>query len=245
MTMQSTALLPELGELPVGEQGPQGSFREHITGLVNTDRAMYAAEFASGVSFGMWAVFDNTNVDDTLAKAFEAQYPRLASDHSLHDQWQEMMDRGPESMEGFISGLKGKVAEFNVAENLEQNGFNNVEIAADPTQPVWDIRAVSPEGEDVLIQVKTGGTDYTNNIQDLVSENPDIQYAVSTEIYDFIFDPDPELTDQLIDIGPDFLLVEGINDGLNTLSSNLGIDIPRTASLTSSPTLPQSWQAPA
>ena len=32
--------------------------------------------------------------------------------------------------------------------------------------------------------------------------------------------------DRLTDIGADYLLVEGINDGLSTLSANLGIDIP-------------------
>ena len=57
-------------------------------------------------------------------------------------------------------------------------------------------------------------------------ENPDIHYAVSTEIYNEISESAPELVDQMTNIGPDHELVEGIGDGLNTLSSNLGIDIP-------------------
>ncbi len=32
--------------------------------------------------------------------------------------------------------------------------------------------------------------------------------------------------DRLVDIGPDYLFVESINDGLDTLSGNLGIDVP-------------------
>ena len=55
MTMKSTDLLPVLRELAGGETGQHMSFREIITGLVNTDRTMYSAEFASGASFGIWA----------------------------------------------------------------------------------------------------------------------------------------------------------------------------------------------
>ena len=226
MTMQSSSQLPALRELPGGESSENRSFRETITGIVNMDRAMYAAEFASAASFGMWAIFDDINIDDTLAEAYAAQYPGLASDHSLYEHWNEMMDRGPESMEGFINGLKGKVAELDLVDQLEQNGFTNVEIAADPTQPVWDIRAVSPDGEDVLIQAKTGAAEYAGEVQSLIADNPDIQFAVSSEIYYAVSDSAPELVDQLIDIGPDYLLVDGITDGLDTLSSNLGIDVP-------------------
>ena len=67
--MKSTDLLPVLRELPGGETGQRMSFREIITGLVNTDRAMYAAEFASAVSFGIWAFPPGVNVGDDLREA--------------------------------------------------------------------------------------------------------------------------------------------------------------------------------
>ena len=131
--MQSSSLLPTLRELPGGNTGPRRSFRDIITDLVNTNRAMYAAEFASAASIGLWVIFDDINVDDNIAAAYEAQYPGLADDHSLHEHWQEMMEGGPESMQGFMSGLKGKAAEIDFAETLEQNGYTSVEIA--PTPP--------------------------------------------------------------------------------------------------------------
>ena len=225
--MQSSSLLTALRELPGGdESGQNRSFRDNITGIVSMDRAMYAAEFASGASFGMWAIFDRVNVDDTVAQAYAAQYPGLAADHSLHKHWQGLMDRGPESMDGFLNGLKGKVAEFDAVEQLEQSGFTDVSIAADSTQPVWDISAANPEGQQVLIQVKTGMADYAGEIQDLINENSNVFFAVSSEIYERISEAAPDLLDRITDIGPDHELVEGITDGLNTLSSNLGIDIP-------------------
>ena len=76
MTMQSSSLLPALQELPGGESGQRRSFRETITDVVNMDRAMYAAEFASAASFGLWTVFGSNNVDDDLTAAYEAQYLR-------------------------------------------------------------------------------------------------------------------------------------------------------------------------
>ena len=128
MTMHSTDLLPALRELPTIESNQPLSFRDMMSGLVGTDRAMYAAEFASAVSLGMWPVFDQFNVDDTLATAYKAQYPNDDANQSLYEQWQEMMDRGPESVQGFINGLKGKVAEFRTKDLLEDNGYTNVTL---------------------------------------------------------------------------------------------------------------------
>ena len=58
------------------------------------------------------------------------------------------------------------------------------------------------------------------------AKNPDIHFAVSSEIYDEITDSTPEAMDRLMDIGTDWELVEGIEDGLGTLVGNLGIDVP-------------------
>ncbi len=55
----------------------------------------------------------------------------------------------------------------------------------------------------------------------------DYSFATGSELYDRISENAPELAERLVaDIGPDYLLVADINDGLNTLSSNLGIDVP-------------------
>ena len=75
---------------------------------------MYAAEYSTAASLGLWAIFDEVNVDDRLQAAYKAAYPGLEQDHSLHQHWREMMERGPEAQDGFINGLKGKIAEFEV-----------------------------------------------------------------------------------------------------------------------------------
>ena len=226
MTLQSSALLPALLELPGGNDSTRQSFREIMTGLVSTDRAMYAAEFASGASFGLWAIFGDTNVDDTLASAYEAQYTRLAEDHSLHEHWQEMMERGSESMEGFVNGLKGKVAEFDTKDLLEARGWTNVEIAPDSTQPVWDISAVDPDGQAILIQVKSVAEGSASEIQGLVEANSNIHYCVSTEVYDKIASRAPDLISRMADIGSNDELEGTTGEGLDLLADNMGIDVP-------------------
>ena len=226
MTMRSPSLLPSLRELPGGNDGAHQSFREIMTGLVSTDRAMYAAEFASGASFGLWAIFDDINVDDTLANAYEAQYPRLAEDHSLHEQWQEMMERGPESMEKFVDGLKGKVAEFDTKNLLEARGWTDVKIDPNPINPVWDISAIDPDGQAVLIQVKSVAEGSASEIQGLIEANSNIHYFVSTEVYDKIASRAPDLVDRMADIGSTDELEGTTEEGLDLLTDNMGIDIP-------------------
>ena len=87
---------------------------------------------------------------------YSEQYPGLAAAHSLYEHWLEVTDRGADAADGFLSGLKAKVAEFNTVDLLESRGYSDVQIAGRTTQPVWDITAVSSNGEEVLWQVKTG-----------------------------------------------------------------------------------------
>ena len=226
MTMHSMELLPQLQGLPADEPRQRMSFRDAIAGLVSTDRAMFAAEFTAAASFSMWGVLPGINVDDTLAAAYESQYPGLAGEHSLHEHWREMMERGPEAMEGFVNGLKGKVAEFNTKDLLETKGYTNVEIARDPTQEISDISAIDPDGQPILIQVKTVAEGSASEVQGLMEANLNVHYYVSTEVYDRIVERAPDLVDRLTDIGSTEQLEEGVEEGLGILSRNMGVDIP-------------------
>ena len=227
MAMQSSSLLPALQGLPGGESTQHRSFRDIITDVVNMDRAMYAAEFASSVSAGMWFIFEDINVDDRLFEAYQMAFTNVAEGSSLHDRWMEMMERGPDSMNGFVSTLKGKLAELDAADQLREAGWTNVQIAPNPNQPVLDITGTPPGGgEPVLWQSKTGIESYASSIQHPMAENPDVNFAVSSEVFDRIAESNPELVERLMDIGPDYERVEGITDGLSTLSGNNGIDIP-------------------
>ena len=224
--MQSLTLLPALQELPGGDDGTHKPFHDHITGLVSMDRAMDAAEFASATSFGLWVIFDDINVDDTIAAAYSAS-PMYRDEASLHDHWQEMMERGDKSMEGFNNGLKGKVAEIDAKDLLEAEGNSGVTMHPEPNNEGWDISAIDPNGQDVLIQVKTGGSDiqYYDTLEAM--RESDYPFVLGSKLHERISEKAPELADRIIaDIGPDLELVDGITDGLTTLSDNMGVDIP-------------------
>ena len=239
MTMQSSSLLPALLELPGGNDGTRQSFREIMTGLVSTDRAMYAAEFASAVSFGMWPIFDDINVDDSLAESYATRWPDMATDHSLHEKWQMLVEsgQGTGESEWFYSGLKGQLAEFKVPDLLKQDGFTNIDFPRNeqgeinPTNEGHDISAIAPDGQEVLIQVKTGESLSSSDFRNLMVENPDINiWAIGTEYHDKAVraaESVPDMVDRIImEIGPDHEVVDGITDGLTTLSANMGIDVP-------------------
>lgn len=226
MTMESISLLPALQELPGGESAGRKSFRNIVTDLTDTDRAMYAAEGAAAASFGLWSIFDSINVDDNLTAAYEAAYPGLAADHSLYEHWQTIAERGPEAVEGFISGLKGKFAEFTAQGMLEERGLTDVVISDNPIQQIWDISALTERGEEIFFQVKTGAADYAGEVIEAMEKAPGVDFLVSSEIYDRITERVPELVDRLTDIGSDYLRVEDIADGLEALADNMGLDIP-------------------
>ena len=225
--MQSLNLLPALQELPAAGETQGRDTRGIIRDLADTDKGLYAAEFAVGVSAGLWTIFDDINVDDNLEAAYEAAYPNLAGEHSLHEHWQGLVERGPASETGFVSGLQGKLAEIETKNILEANGYTNVEIAPDPTQPVWDISAIAPDGSEALIQVKSGAAAYAAQSMDAMDAAPDISFAVSDEIYGRILETVPEYADQvLLNIGSAAELTDSVQDNLGILANNMGLDIP-------------------
>ena len=244
MTMRSPNLLPALRELPGGNDGAHQSFREIMTGLVSTDRAMYAAEFASVVSVGMWYVFgDDASRTDTILRTdfpgteindsyLQAAYERTdlfdsdVPDVNVVERWRQALANGEDSKEDFLDDLKGIVAEFNARDQLNQQGYN-LELAADRYQRGWDLHGTNPDGEYVRIQVKAGDSEaqFDNTIEAM--QETDYPFAVGSEINAHISENAQEFADRIVtDIGKDHELVGGIEDGLNTLSSNMGIDVP-------------------
>lgn len=225
--MDSLSLLPELSLLPADKTGKRSS-REAIEDLLANDVVLFASELAVAVSVGMWGIWDRVNVPDELSRAYAMQYPGLADDCSLLEQWRELQERGAESAAGFVSGLKGKLAELKASELLEANGFTDVSLAASPTQEAWDISAITEAGDQAFFQVKTGGADFAASVAEDLQQAANVDFLVGSELFDQLSQRNPEFADRLTDIGSDYELVEGLEDGLGTLSENYGVDIPDT-----------------
>ena len=222
--MDSSKLLPALSKLPKGDHTYQDR-RKAIEQLLKTDPLILASELAAAGSIATWGIWDQINVPDELGEAYAAQYPNLAEETSLHEHWDSLQENGEEAVTGFLSGLKGKMAEIKSIELLKKEGYTNVEIADSPNQPTWDISAISPSGEEMYFQVKTGAEDYAGEVATKIAESSDIHFLLGSEIYNKIL---PNATDEagrIMDIGPDYELVDGALDGLETLSANEGIDV--------------------
>ena len=96
-----------------------------------------------------------------------------------------------------------------------------------PTKKVGDISAVDADGRDVLIQVKTGTSYSASDVQGLMEDNPDYLFALGAELHDKVVASGMDHGGRIVtDVGSDYVRVEGIEDGLETLSANMGIDIP-------------------
>lgn len=233
MTLRSTDLLPALRELPTIESQQRMSFRDVMTGLAGTDRALFAAEFTSAVSVSLWAVFKRVNVDDKSRETIGQAYERTFSQEgrSVWEHYQDALN-GPDFDNTFMSPMKGAVAEIQFRDQLNQRGWN-VDLARNSNQPGWDIQGTKPDGEFTRIQVKTGTNYSAGDVQGQMDRYPvgdanyADHYAMSSEVYGKYVESGLNAGERtLTDIGPDYARVKGINDGLDTLSANMGIDIP-------------------
>ena len=232
MSLQSLSLLTELVKLPAAEGVTTLDNAEVISAIRGMDRNHFSIEVSQATEEVMEVVFDTRNVPDDLVNHLTEAYRRSFSTfadqgRSVHNHFQEMMERGQASVEGFLSNLRGKVAEVKAESVLEDRfpGYD-FQLAANPTQPDWDLIGRSSDGEDILVQVKFGNEEYADDVLDAMQEHPNLPFAVSSEIYAAIEQVHPELLGRLMDIGSAAELTTSIQDGLGKLAGNLGVKIP-------------------
>ena len=227
MSMQSLALLPELQHLPLSDDAQNMDFVSTITRLRTMDKDHFAIELAEGLDETIEPLLSLApDVPDELSEAHEILYPD--STLELHEHYQQMVERGDSSVQGFVSNLKGKVAELE-AEGLLEDRFSgyNFDLAKDLNQPGWDLSGVNSDGHEILVQVKMGAEGYAYDVVDAMRDSPDTYFAVSQEIYQKVSESSPELSAQLIALGESNLeFTQEVKEGLEILASNEGFDIP-------------------
>lgn len=195
--------------------------------LKDRDVIVQASLYASIIGYQF---LETRNIPDEIFDAYASQYPKeFNSGVSLYDKYLDVIERGENSVTGLISGVKGKFFEFHVQENLSERYPNyNFTISEIANQPIWDIKGINLEtSEEVLIQVKMMNVDQASKLTNIMENNPDVYYATSSEIREKILANKPELEDQFIpfDIS-NYEFTKEVQDGLETLRENLGIDIP-------------------
>ena len=143
--MESLNLLSELEQLPTIEDGATLGRDETMTRIRAMDRGHFAMEVSQGTEEALEALFQARNVRDDLVtdlrEAHRLAFSNAAEDgRSVHEHYSDMVSRGTQSAEGFVSNLKGKVAELKAKDLLkEELPGSDVQLASSPTQQGWDL----------------------------------------------------------------------------------------------------------
>lgn len=211
--MQSIQLLAELEQVPLRGEHGRYTYEDvvELSGLMRND--LFAIEVSAGVEGALSSLLlDIQNVPDAdpdvvfdavpedLFEAYRLASPDVAENYSLPERYLEMVGRGPGSVQGFISNLKGKLAELRIQKQLSQEYPDHLfPIAGSQNQSVWDIPAISlDDGTVTHIQAKTGGEEYAGEVLARMQENPNVLFAVSNEIRTAILADHPELASQFV-----------------------------------------------
>ena len=228
--MQSVSFLEELRQLPAGDVTSGLTHDAVVTRLRAMDRDFFSLGVAQATEDALEALFEARNVSDVLNEAYSLAFTSASQSKSLYEHFSEVKVLGDRSIEGFVSSLKGKVAELEGVQLLEERlpGYS-FEIAPNPIQPVYDLIGRGHDGaENVLVQVKAGSENYVGEVLDRMEEAPShVRFALSSEIYEKVLNAKPESADRLIDLEIEISeFTEDVKSGLGTLSTNLGIDVP-------------------
>lgn len=225
--MDSIFDIDKLKDVPTDDKYTDFSFSETIKAIESRKAADISIEAAFASEALLLQLFEARNIPDSLSEAYYASFKN--SGMSLFEHYSSVLDKGESSVNGFVSNLKGKVFEVELTDKLE-NAYPDFDfsIAADPTNPIWDIKGINVhDGTEFLIQAKMGESQYASDVIERMQENPDILFALSNEMQDKIVSANPELADQFIDVDiSNYEFSIDVNDNLNLLVENMGIDVP-------------------
>ena len=162
---------------------PRGTSHETaVSKLRGTDKDTFALGVAQAAEEAVEALLEARNVPDVLDEAYRLAF---TNDSQTDTLGRVFCGRSPREFDrsviGFVSSLKGKVAELESVRQLEElhPGYK-FEIPANPNQPVYDLIGRGPEGtEDVFVQVKAGGLGYAGDVMQRMEEAPDDVYFAS------------------------------------------------------------------
>lgn len=225
--MDSINDIDKLKDVPTDDKYSNLSFSDTIKAIEGRKSADVTIEAACASEAVMLSLFTERNIPDSLSEAYSASFTN--SGQSLFEHYSSILDKGDASVGGFVNNLKGKVFEVELTDKLEKAYPDfNFSIAADPTNPIWDIKGINVhDGTEFLIQAKMGAGQYASDVIERVQENPDVLFAVSNEIHEKIVSSIPELADQFVDVNvSNYEFSNDVNNNLNLLAENVGIDAP-------------------
>ncbi len=197
--------------------------------LGNAGGVTTAAEVSSAVEAALTGFALERHATAELKEAFRLQYPDLAQGTGLEEHYARLLERSPDSAEGLLMGLRGKVFELRLPESLEGR-FPGYEfrLSESATQGGWDLVGTGPDGAEIFVQAKARAASAAGEVVGRMEEAgaPEF-FAVTQELHAKIMERSPELADRLIETDVSHLkLDEEAEAALSTLSEQLDINVP-------------------
>ena len=195
------------------------------------DRDHFAIEVSQATEETLEALFHWRNVPDEtvddLNEAFTRAFSNLAEQgKSVHERFSEISVRGLAAETGFVSNLKGKVAELKAEDILEErNPGYDFELAAVQRSQGGTLSVHRPAIRTSLPRSSSETKHMPTILWKRCASIPTIRLR-SVARYTEASESHPELLGRLLDIGPAAELTESVQDGLGTLAANFGVDVP-------------------
>ena len=228
--MESLKLLQDLERIPLPTAGASFKGIDDLPGVAwAIDAKLYGLETAQGLEDVSEALFDWRNVDDAMRALMEKAYPLAFtnSDVLLHEHFSQAMQNGQDAARGFVSALKGKMAEIENNAKLEQLFPGYTFELGPPTQPVWDHLGTSAHGPEIAIQSKMGGDSYASEVVSRMDTNPDTTFMLSSDLYEGIGAARPDLVERMIDSEiENTTFTADVTENVTLLAENSGLDVP-------------------
>ena len=155
---------------------------ERYQKVIRNKSAEIDAGIIAGVILADYLAAPDT-VPEEIEQAFEAVYPNLAATGSFTETI-ERFDT-PESLQGFLAGIKGKLFEVQYIEYLNSGNLPEgylAELASTANQPGWDVAITGPDQAIVeMLQLKA--SDSVNYVMESAVRYPDIDIVTTEEVY--------------------------------------------------------------
>jgi hypothetical protein len=228
--MKSIELLPELEKLS-GDVASNtfSGFNDLKSVMWTIDARLNGIEVTQALEGVVESLLDWRNVDDStrtlMEEAYQLAFSRSAS--SLHMHFSQALEEGPIHTAGFVSSLKGKMAEILNNAKLEELYPDYTFQLGSATQPVWDHLGTAAESPTMMVQSKIGAESYAYDVISRMEASPDTPFMLSSELYEAIASQRPDLIDQIIDSGisnTDF--TADTTENVTLLAQNFGLDVP-------------------
>lgn len=122
------------------------------------------------------------NASSEVQRAYELAYPDVSAVRSFSDQ---VRDLNAQELEGFVSGIKGKLFELQYVKYLNDEhlpeGFTAT-IAQSANNPGWDIAIFGADGI-VKDTIQAKATESVSYVKEALERYPHIDVVTTSEVY--------------------------------------------------------------